>query len=86
MTDIVERLRSRMPSVPAMLDAADEIVRLRESVRIRDEEIERLRFYCEEWARDAGVPCPYCGNDHTPEHPVCLKQRRDALDEKIAGF
>lgn len=68
MTDIVERLRSRMPSVPAMLDAADEIVRLRESVRIRDGEIERLRFYVNEWARDAGMPCAYCGNDHTPEH------------------
>lgn len=30
--------------------AADEIVRLHERVKIRDEEIERLRAYCKEWA------------------------------------
>lgn len=64
--DIIKRLRDWRNTVSepitrpqfveifsAAFQAEDEIVQLRERVKIRDEEIARLRMYCKEWADDA---------------------------------
>lgn len=52
MSDLIERLRGPSPSIPAMRDAADEIERLRERLRIVADECDEHAYWRQKLADD----------------------------------